>query len=89
MHTPVLPLTNRQTCTVLCLAKRAAVASCTHPLRTCAGASPGYMPGSGSARLCTALTLLVIAKVLSKVVVQIIVLKYKSDHVTCLLKTLK
>lgn len=35
------------------------------------------------------LTLLVVAKLLSKVVVQIIVLKYKLDPVTSLLKTLK
>lgn len=50
------------------------------PLHLSAGVSLGRL---------ASLTLLVIAKLLSKVVVWMIVLKYKLDHVTFLLKPLK
>lgn len=49
---------------------------------------PRLSAGVSLGRLAS-LTLLVIAKLLSKVVVWMIVLKYKLDHVTFLLKPLK
>lgn len=55
-----------------------------------AGASlPTHLCASISLGRLASLTSLVIAKLLSKVVVWMIVLKYKLDHVTSLLKPLK
>lgn len=50
---------------------------------------PPHLSAGVSLGRLASLTLLVIAKLLSKVVVWMIVLKYKLDHVTFLLKPLK
>lgn len=86
-HPPIVPLTNNQVCPIVSLANSCGRILHTPCAQTCRNFSGVRLEaGLLDCGICTSLTLLVIAKLLSKVVVQMIILKYKLNHVTSLLK---